>query len=156
MHAINPPFRADHVGSLLRPPKLKEARRRAQLGAIAPEELRAAEDEAIREVVRRQEAVGLQSITDGEFRREFFHLDFLQRLQGVTTSAGAGVKFHTQQGDIALAPPLPDRCRADRGREGSGRRRAGSSAQPGHRQSHQLARHPGSVRGNRLRLRVQG
>src|SRR6187402_183314 len=96
MHAINPPFRADHVGSLLRPPKLKEARRRAQLGVIPPEELRAAEDEAIREVVRRQEAVGLQSITDGEFRREFFHLDFLQRLQGVTTSAGVGAKFHTR------------------------------------------------------------
>ena len=83
MHAINPPFRADHVGSLLRPPQLKEARRRAQQGEITKDELRAVEDDAIREVVTQQEAVGLQSITDGEFRREFFHLDFLQRLQGV-------------------------------------------------------------------------
>jgi 5-methyltetrahydropteroyltriglutamate--homocysteine methyltransferase len=105
MHAINPPFRADHVGSLLRPPQLKEARQRAKQGAISHGQLRAAEDEAIREVVRRQEAVGLESITDGEFRREFFHLDFLQRLEGVTTSAGVGVKFHTRAGDIDFAPP---------------------------------------------------
>src|SRR5688572_8544031 len=102
---MNPPFRADHVGSLLRPPHLKDARRRFQQNEIGKDELRTVEDDAIREVVRKQEAVGLQSITDGEFRREFFHLDFLQRLQGVTTSAGVGAKFHTREGDIDFAPP---------------------------------------------------
>ena len=102
---MNPPFRADHVGSLLRPPHLKDARRRVQQNEITKDELRTIEDDAIRKVVRQQEAVGLQSITDGEFRREFFHLDFLQRLQGVTTSAGVGAKFHTREGDIDFAPP---------------------------------------------------
>jgi 5-methyltetrahydropteroyltriglutamate--homocysteine methyltransferase len=102
---MNPPFRADHVGSLLRPAHLKDARRRFQQNEITKDALRAVEDDAIREVVRQQEAIGLQSITDGEFRREFFHLDFLQRLQGVTTSAGVGAKFHTRAGDIDFAPP---------------------------------------------------
>lgn len=102
---MNPPFRADHVGSLLRPQYLKDARDRCRRDEITKEELRALEDDAIRDVVRTQEAAGLQSITDGEFRREFFHLDFLQRLQGVTTSAGVGAKFHTREGDIDFAPP---------------------------------------------------
>jgi len=74
---VNPPFRADHVGSLLRPQRLKEARERCQKGDITRDELRAVEDDAIREVVSKQEAIGLQSITDGEFRRTFFHIDFL-------------------------------------------------------------------------------
>jgi len=102
---MNPPFRADHVGSLLRPQRLKDARLRFQHGEITSEALRAVEDDAIREVVAKQETIGLQSITDGEFRREFFHLDFLQRLEGVTTSAGVGAKFHTRDGDIDFAPP---------------------------------------------------
>jgi 5-methyltetrahydropteroyltriglutamate--homocysteine methyltransferase len=102
---MNPPFRADHVGSLLRPQHLKDARQRFKQQQIPKEELRAVEDDAIREVVRQQEAVGLQSITDGEFRREFFHLDFLQRLQGVTTSPGVGAKFHTRDGELDFAPP---------------------------------------------------
>jgi 5-methyltetrahydropteroyltriglutamate--homocysteine methyltransferase len=102
---MNPPFRADHVGSFLRPQRLKDARTRFQKDEITKEQLRAVEDDAIREVVKKQEAIGLQSITDGEFRREFFHLDFLQRLQGVTTSAGVGAKFHTRQGDLDFAPP---------------------------------------------------
>ena len=102
---MNPPFRADHVGSLLRPPHLKEARQRFKQQQIPKDELRAVEDDAIREVVRQQEGVGLQSITDGEFRREFFHLDFLQRLQGVTTSEGVGAKFHTRDGELDFAPP---------------------------------------------------
>ena len=105
MYTVNPPFRADHVGSLLRPRHLKDALQHFQRNEITKDELRAVEDDAIREVVRQQEAVGLQSITDGEFRREFFHLDFLQRLQGVTTSAGVGAKFHTSKGDIDFAPP---------------------------------------------------
>ena len=102
---MNPPFRADHVGSLLRPQPLKEARDSCRRGEITKDALRAVEDEAIRDVVRKQEEAGLQSITDGEFRREFFHLDFLQRLEGVTTSAGVGAKFHTREGDIDFAPP---------------------------------------------------
>jgi 5-methyltetrahydropteroyltriglutamate--homocysteine methyltransferase len=102
---MNPPFRADHVGSLLRPQYLKDARDRFQRQEISKEDLRATEDKAIREVVSKQEAIGLESITDGEFRRTFFHLDFLQRLQGVTISGGIATKFHTAQGDIDFAPP---------------------------------------------------
>jgi len=102
---VNPPFRADHVGSLLRPRRLKEARERCQSHDIGSDELRAVEDDAIREVVSKQEAIGLQSITDGEFRRTFFHVDFLQRLQGVAISGGIAAKFHTREGDIDFAPP---------------------------------------------------
>jgi 5-methyltetrahydropteroyltriglutamate--homocysteine methyltransferase len=102
---LNPPFRADHVGSLLRPRGLKEARERFEQNEIDEDELRAAEDEAIREVVRAQESIGLQGITDGEFRRTFFHIDFLQRLEGVSVSGGIAAKFHTRAGDIDFAPP---------------------------------------------------
>jgi 5-methyltetrahydropteroyltriglutamate--homocysteine methyltransferase len=63
------------------------------------------EDDAIREVVRKQESAGLQSITDGEFRRTFFHIDFLERLQGVAVTGGIATKFHTQTGHIDFAPP---------------------------------------------------
>jgi len=102
---LNPPFRADHVGSLLRPQRLKEARTRLQNNEITKDQLRDVEDEAIREVVRKQEAIGLQSITDGEFRRTFFHIDFLQRLEGVAVSGGIAAKFHTRTGEIDFAPP---------------------------------------------------
>ena len=68
-HRAEPPFRADHVGSLLRPPRLLQARERHALGEIGAEQLRAAEDDAVREVVRMQQDVGLLSATDGEFRR---------------------------------------------------------------------------------------
>ncbi len=105
MNRVNPPFRADHVGSLLRPPELLAARERHQNGAIADSELRAAEDEAIRAVVRHQEAVGLKSITDGEFRRTFFHTDFLQKLDGVSLSGGIEVSFRRKNGQINFAPP---------------------------------------------------
>src|SRR3990170_4291335 len=90
-----PPFRADHVGSLLRPPELKEARDRAKRGEIGPEALRKVEDQCIRDVVAFQEAVGLQSITDGEFRRDWWHIDFLRGFDGVETIQGAtfGVRF---------------------------------------------------------------
>ena len=83
---LNPPFRADHVGSLLRPAAVLEARRHFKLGNISAAELRAVEDEAIAKAVKQVEATGIQSITDGEFRREFFHLDFLEKLDGVTVS----------------------------------------------------------------------
>src|SRR5512134_1911030 len=99
------PFRADHVGSLLRPQRLKDARDRFQNGDMTKADLRALEDEAIREVVAKQEAVGLKSVTDGEFRRTFFHIDFLERLQGVQVSGGIAAQFHTHEGDINFAPP---------------------------------------------------
>ena len=72
-----PPFRADHVGSLLRPPELLAARERFGRGEISAEELRRHEDDAIRDVVRMQEDVGLRSATDGEFRRSSWHMDFI-------------------------------------------------------------------------------
>jgi len=102
---LNPPFRADHVGSLLRPQRLKDARARLQRDEITKDELREVEDDAIREAVKKQEAIGLQSITDGEFRRTLFHIDFLQRLQGVAVSGGIATKFHTREGEIDFAPP---------------------------------------------------
>jgi 5-methyltetrahydropteroyltriglutamate--homocysteine methyltransferase len=102
---LNPPFRADHVGSLLRPAWLKETRERYERRRIGKEELRAAEDEAIRDVVGKQESIGLHSITDGEFRRTFFHIDFLQRIEGVAISGGIATKFHTRDGQIDFAPP---------------------------------------------------
>jgi len=105
MATLNPPFRADQVGSLLRPQALKEARARFERNEITKEQLRTIEDSAIRDVVRKQEAIGLQSVTDGEFRRTFFHLDFLQRLEGVTVSGGIPTKFRTRAGDIDFAPP---------------------------------------------------
>jgi 5-methyltetrahydropteroyltriglutamate--homocysteine methyltransferase len=78
-----PPFRADQVGSLLRPADLKEARHQFAEGKISAADLKAKEDAAITEAIRRQEAVGLQSITDGEFRREAWQTDFLSQLDGV-------------------------------------------------------------------------
>lgn len=105
MSKINPPFRADQVGSLLRPSALLAARDRFFKGEIPKEELREVEDAAIREVVKKQEDVGLRSITDGEFRRTFFHVDFLERLQGVTVSGGINVQFKGKQGTVDFAPP---------------------------------------------------
>src|ERR1700739_4285372 len=78
-------FRADQVGSFLRPKYLLEARAQAAKGEITPEQLRAIEDKAIADVVNFQEEFGLKSITDGEFRREYFHIDFLKQLGGVHT-----------------------------------------------------------------------
>jgi 5-methyltetrahydropteroyltriglutamate--homocysteine methyltransferase len=94
MLRVTPPFRADHVGSLLRPQYLKDARVRRERGEITPQELRETEDRAIRDVIAKQESVGLQSVTDGEFRRAFWHLDFLEQLSGVETyPADQGVQF---------------------------------------------------------------
>jgi methionine synthase II (cobalamin-independent) len=102
---MSPPFRADHVGSLLRPDQLKEARDRFERSEITRDELRRIEDDAVRDVVRKQEAIGLQGITDGEFRRTFFHIDFLERLEGVAISGGIATRFHTREGEIDFAPP---------------------------------------------------
>jgi 5-methyltetrahydropteroyltriglutamate--homocysteine methyltransferase len=100
-----PPFRADHVGSLLRPPALKQARDAHKRGEITAAQLRAAEDAAIREVVRMQEDIGLQSITDGELRRGSWHMDFLYQIGGVTrVQDNLKVQFHNDAGDIEFTP----------------------------------------------------
>jgi 5-methyltetrahydropteroyltriglutamate--homocysteine methyltransferase len=82
MQRTKPPFRADHVGSLLRPAALQEARAKRARGEIGADELKTIEDREIERVIRKQEEAGLQSITDGEFRRSWWHLDFLWGLDG--------------------------------------------------------------------------
>ncbi|HKS45425.1 MAG TPA: 5-methyltetrahydropteroyltriglutamate--homocysteine S-methyltransferase [Amycolatopsis sp.] len=100
-----PPFRADHVGSLLRPAKLHEARESFAKGAIGADELRAVEDDAIRRAVELQRSAGLLSATDGEFRRASWHMDFIYQLHGVGKSdEKLHVKFHNAQGDIEFSP----------------------------------------------------
>jgi methionine synthase II (cobalamin-independent) len=101
-----PPYRADHVGSLLRPPALLQAREDHAAGRIDASLLHAAEDEAISNAVRMQEDVGLQAVTDGEFRRTSWHMDFIYALDGIDT-AGPEVKvsFHNAQGDIEFMTP---------------------------------------------------
>jgi 5-methyltetrahydropteroyltriglutamate--homocysteine methyltransferase len=101
-----PPFRADHVGSFLRPQELLEARDRFKQGAISREMLRTAEDQAIRDIVRLQEDIGLQGVTDGEFRRTYFHIDFLEQLEGVETRGGITAHFHRANGEVDFAPPV--------------------------------------------------
>ena len=99
-----PPFRADHVGSFLRPKRLLDAREQKARGDITAEQLRAVEDDAIAEIVKFQEGVGLNSITDGEFRRTYFHIDFLARLGGVKTDIPVLVR--KADGSEELAPPV--------------------------------------------------
>ena len=98
MPRIKPPFRADHVGSLLRPAALKEARARRERGEFSPEELKAVEDREIEKVIRKQEEVGLRSVTDGEFRRAFWNYDFLGEIDGVEAYLGERkIKFQGPQ-----------------------------------------------------------
>ena len=110
-----PPFRADHVGSLLRPPHLLEARERRATGEIDAAELRAVEDDAIRDVVRMQRDVGLRSATDGEFRRTSWHMDFIYSLDGIRpTDEKIQVHFRNAEGELdfesaALAIDAPVR-----------------------------------------------
>jgi len=105
MSSNRPPFRADHVGSLLRPAGVLQGRERLRQGEISGSELRAIEDEAIRGVVRMQEDLGLQGITDGEFRRGSWHMDFLYQLGGVTkVTDNLRVRFHNEKGDIEFTP----------------------------------------------------
>ena len=96
-----PPFHADQVGSLLRPRELREARAKAKAGELSAEALRAVEDGAITAAVRRQEEIGLQSITDGEFRRDFWHLDFLKQLDGIELVPVTGMTFKAED-----VPPM--------------------------------------------------
>jgi 5-methyltetrahydropteroyltriglutamate--homocysteine methyltransferase len=102
-----PPFRADHVGSLLRPPELLRAREDHAEGGIDDDELRGIEDAAIRDVVRVQEEVGLRSVTDGEFRRASWHMDFIYQLDGVSKvmDETLHVQFRNEQGTLEFAPP---------------------------------------------------
>jgi 5-methyltetrahydropteroyltriglutamate--homocysteine methyltransferase len=96
-----PPFHADHVGSLLRPAELREARAKAKAGQLGAAQLRAIEDAAIVRAVNKQEEIGLQSVTDGEFRRDFWHLDFLKQLDGVELVKATGMTFNAED-----VPPM--------------------------------------------------
>ncbi|HEY7430761.1 MAG TPA: 5-methyltetrahydropteroyltriglutamate--homocysteine S-methyltransferase [Streptosporangiaceae bacterium] len=100
-----PPFRADHVGSLLRPPALLRARDQHAAGQITAEQLRAVEDDAITDVVAMQRNVGLQSATDGEFRRASWHMDFIYQIGGIEKAPGnLAVKFYNPAGKIEFTP----------------------------------------------------
>src|SRR6188472_2145664 len=102
-----PPFRADHVGSLLRPKELLKAREDHAAGRIDDAEVRRLEDEAIRDVIHRQEEIGLQSATDGEFRRESWHMDFIYSLGGITKVQDDTIRvhFHNLEKEYDWAPP---------------------------------------------------
>src|SRR5476649_1384714 len=90
-----PPFRADHVGSILLTAPVKQARAQRENGAIAPAQLKEIEDREIEKIVRKQEEVGLKLATDGEFRRSWWHFDFFRGLAGVMPiSTATGIKFH--------------------------------------------------------------
>ncbi len=112
-----PPFRADHVGSLLRPKNLLQAREEHAAGRLGADELRAIEDDAIRDVVAMQENVGLQSATDGEFRRTSWHMDFIYSLGGISrTDEKITVHFENESGNLdfeAAALRVHDRIRLD-------------------------------------------
>jgi len=98
------PFRADHVGSLLRPAKLQQARMQRERKNITAGRLREIEDESIREVVKMQQDIGLEGITDGELRRDYWQLDFLMEIGGVVFEEGHNpLKWHRQDG-VQLAP----------------------------------------------------
>src|SRR3954462_2295697 len=98
------PARYDHVGSFLRPKYLLEAREKKARGEITPAQLREVEDKAIAEIVKFQGDIGLKSITDGEFRRTYFHIDFLEQLGGVKTDIP--VTIRKPDGTEELAPPV--------------------------------------------------
>src|SRR5215467_3655441 len=102
-----PPFRADHVGSLLRPPEVLRARDEFAAGRLSAAELTAVEDEAIRENIRMQAEVGLKSATDGELRRESWHMDFIYQLGGIQKVQDNTIKvaFHNEQKSYEWAPP---------------------------------------------------
>jgi 5-methyltetrahydropteroyltriglutamate--homocysteine methyltransferase len=102
-----PPFRADHVGSLLRPPELLRARREHAAGRLDDARLRAAEDEAIRAAVQMQRDIGLRSATDGELRRASWHMDFIYQLDGISRVVDdtLHVQFRNAEGTLEFAPP---------------------------------------------------
>src|SRR5580658_4630563 len=98
MQRIKPPFRADQVGSLLRSAPVKQARTKRLAREITDAQLKAVEDEEIAKLVAKQESIGLQAVTDGEFRRSWWHYDFLSHLVGVElVSVTQGLQFHGTQ-----------------------------------------------------------
>ncbi|MBV8754840.1 MAG: cobalamin-independent methionine synthase II family protein [Hyphomicrobiales bacterium] len=98
MQRTKPPFRADHVGSILRSAPIKEARAKREAGAISADELKETEDREIEKIIKKQEEVGLQAITDGEYRRAWWHFDFFEGLTGVQGyTADHGIQFHGVQ-----------------------------------------------------------
>jgi 5-methyltetrahydropteroyltriglutamate--homocysteine methyltransferase len=101
--AMKPPFRADQVGSLLRPAVLAAARAQFKQGALPADALRQVEDDSIRHIVEKQQSIGLRSITDGELRRDYWHIDFLRQLDGVTISAMAN---QSRFGGTEEQPPV--------------------------------------------------
>jgi 5-methyltetrahydropteroyltriglutamate--homocysteine methyltransferase len=102
--SATPPFRADHVGSLLRPPELLRARAERDAGRISAEELRAVEDRAIADVVAMQREAGLTGVTDGEFRRGSWHMDFLYQIGGVAkTDQALRIQFRNESGPVEAA-----------------------------------------------------
>src|SRR4051794_18816102 len=101
----HPPFRADHVGSLLRPPELLRARTEREAGRISDEELRRVEDAAIRDVVQMQQEIGLKGVTDGEFRRGSWHMDFIYRIGGVARAdQRLTIRFRNENGTVEFSP----------------------------------------------------
>jgi 5-methyltetrahydropteroyltriglutamate--homocysteine methyltransferase len=103
MQTRSPPFRADHVGSLVRPPELVQARADYTAGKKTAGELHAVEDSAIRDAVKLQQDVGLQCVTDGEFRRTMWHIDFYKGIGGFTPSGATNqVPFHNKGGEVPL------------------------------------------------------
>ena len=108
--SIRPPFRADQVGSLLRSATLKEARDKRAKGAISAAELTAVEDVEIKKIIAKQEAIGLEGITDGEFRRSWWHYDFLWNLDGIEkVSVDQGIQFAGVQTKAEAADPAGNR-----------------------------------------------
>jgi 5-methyltetrahydropteroyltriglutamate--homocysteine methyltransferase len=104
---VRPPFRADHVGSLLRPKQVLQARDEFSRGEISAEQLTQIEDEAIREIIRMQGEVGLKSVTDGELRRQSWHMDFIYQLGGIKKVQDETIKvaFHNKDRSFEWAPP---------------------------------------------------
>ena len=100
-----PPFRAEIVGSFLRPAAVHEARTGRQTGAVSAAQLWEIESKAVEDVVEFQRSVGLGVCTDGEFHRRHWFMDFIERIDGVEIKGGLPVKFHNEQGDIEMAPP---------------------------------------------------
>ena len=113
---MSPPFRADHVGSLLRPTGLLKARARHEAGKISDDALRAIEDQSIREAVKLQQDLGFEGVTDGEYRRTMFHTDFLKRFDGVAVRGGMPLKFRSVSTggcvpakiQLSVSPSRPD------------------------------------------------
>jgi 5-methyltetrahydropteroyltriglutamate--homocysteine methyltransferase len=100
-----PPFRADHVGSLLRTKAILQARDDFAQGRISAAEKRRIEDDGVRQVVKMQEDIGLQGVTDGEYRRASWHMDFIYQIRGITKAQdNLKVQFHNEKGDIEFTP----------------------------------------------------